>query len=125
MQEKKEGDSPFRLSITATDFYLYVRDKDFFVYVLGRKEEEKVGGGQEIILVNYLVKISVSILEIDFSAYVERKKEENNSCGSCITDTYFCVYISTNLLINTWPFPFFFFFPESFVFECLVSLVVW
>ena len=41
MQEKKEGDSPFRLSITATDFYLYVRDKDFFVYVLGRKEERK------------------------------------------------------------------------------------
>ena len=110
MQEKKEGDSPFRLSITATDFYLYVRDKDFFVYVLGRKEEEKVGGGQEIILVNYLVKISVIILEIDFSADVERKKEENNSCGSSITDTDFCAYISTNLLIHTWPFPFFFFF---------------
>ena len=39
------------------------------------KKKEKVGGGQEIILVNYLVKISVSILEIDFSAYVERKKK--------------------------------------------------
>ena len=41
MQEKKERDSPFRLSITATDFYLYVRDKDFFVYVHGRKERKK------------------------------------------------------------------------------------
>jgi len=41
-------------------------------------------------------------------------KEEDNSCGLCIIDTDFCVYISTNLLIHTWPFPF---FSESFVFE--------
>ena len=110
MQEKKEGDSPFRLSITATDFYLYVRDKDFFVYVLGRKEEEKVGGGQEIILVNYLVKISVGMLEIPISVHTWKEGRKENSCGLCITDTYLCVYISTNLLIHTWPFPFFFFF---------------
>ena len=78
------------------------------------KKKEKVGGRQEIILVNYLVKISVGMLEVDFSAYVEGRKEEDNSCGLCIIDTDFCVYISTNLLIHTWPFPF---FPESFVFE--------
>ena len=35
----KEGDSP----ITATDFYVYVRDKFFFVYVHGRKDERKGG----------------------------------------------------------------------------------
>ena len=37
----KERDSLFGLSITATDFYVYVRDKDFFVYVHGRKAERK------------------------------------------------------------------------------------
>ena len=41
MQETKEGDSPFGLSITATDFYVYVRDKYFFVYVLGGKERKR------------------------------------------------------------------------------------
>ena len=49
MQETKEGDSPFGLSITATDFYVYDRDKDFFVYVQGGKKERQ-GGRQEIIL---------------------------------------------------------------------------
>ena len=72
------------------------------------KQKEKVGGRQEIIFVNYLVKISVGMLEVDFSAYVEGKKEEDNSCVLCITDTDFCVYISTDLLIHTWPFPIFF-----------------
>ena len=65
----KEGDSP----ITATDFYVYIRDKYFSVYVHGRKDERK-GGRQEIIPVNYLVKISVGMLEIDFSAYVEGRR---------------------------------------------------
>ena len=37
----RERDHLFRLSITATDFYVYVRDKDFFVYVHGRKERKK------------------------------------------------------------------------------------
>ena len=72
------------------------------------KKKEKGGGRQEIILVNYLVKTSVGMLEVDFSAYVEGRKEEDNSCGLCIIDTDFCVYISTNLLIHTWTFPFFF-----------------
>ena len=49
MQETKEGDSPCGLSITATDFYVYDRDKDFFVYVQGG-EKERQGGRQEIIL---------------------------------------------------------------------------
>ena len=43
MQDTKEGDSPFGLSITATDFYVYVRDKYFSVYVHGRKDERKGG----------------------------------------------------------------------------------
>ena len=41
MQETKEGDSPFGLSITATDFYVYVREKPFFVH--GRKDKRKGG----------------------------------------------------------------------------------
>ena len=66
----KERDSPFGLSITATDFYVYVRDKDFFVYMHGRKEERKEGRRQEIILVNYLVKISEGMLEIQISVHM-------------------------------------------------------
>ena len=42
----KEGDSPCGLSITATDFYLYDRDKCFSVYEHKRKKVRK-----EIILV--------------------------------------------------------------------------
>ena len=75
MQEKKERDSPFQLSITATDFYLYVRDKDFFVYVHGGKKDKKEGGRQEIILVNHLVKISVSMLEIHISVHMWKGRE--------------------------------------------------
>ena len=40
-------------------------------------------------------------------------KEGDNSCGLCIIDTDFYVYISTNLLIHTRSFHFL----ESFVFE--------
>ena len=41
MQETKEGDSPCGLSITATDFYVYVRDKCFSVYEHKRKKVRK------------------------------------------------------------------------------------
>ena len=75
MQETKEGDSPCGLSITATDLYVYDRDKDFFVYVHGGKKDKKEGGRQEIILVNHLVKISVSMLEIHISVHMWKGRE--------------------------------------------------
>ena len=64
---------------------------------------------------NYLVKISVGMLEIPISVHTWKEGRKENSCGLCITDTDFCVHISTDLLIHTWPFPFFFL--KSFVFE--------
>ena len=70
----KEGDSPFGLSITATDFYVYVRDKYFFVYVHGRKDERK---GRRKVGDNPCElpsKDSCGYLR-DFSACVEGRKE--------------------------------------------------
>ena len=63
MQETKEGDSPCGLSITATDFYVYDRDKDFFVYVHGGEKERQEG----------------------------RRKAGNNPCESPSKD--FCQYV--------------------------------
>ena len=48
------------------------------------------------------------MLEIEFSAYVEGKKEGDNFSRLSITTTDFCLYVSTDLLIHPWPFPFFF-----------------
>ena len=58
---RKKGKSPCGLSMTATDFHVYVRDKCFCLYVYGRKERR-----QDISLVAYLVQvhISVGMLEI-------------------------------------------------------------
>ena len=59
-------------------------------------------------LVDYLIQIyiSVGMLEIEFSAYVEGKKEGDNFSRLSITTTDFCLYVSTDLLIHPWPFPF-------------------
>ena len=40
MQGTREGNNPCGLSITATDFIVYVQDKYFSVYVHGRKVED-------------------------------------------------------------------------------------
>ena len=76
----------------------------------GKKKEKKGGGRQEIILVNYLVKISVGMLETDFSTHVEGRKERELLW---ITDTDFCAHISTSNSYLALPS----FFPKSFVFE--------
>ena len=40
VQGTREGNNPCGLSITATDFIVYVQDKYFSVYVHGRKVED-------------------------------------------------------------------------------------
>ena len=49
------------------------------------------------------------VRDTDFSAYVEGMKEGDNFSRLSITTTDFCLYVSTNLLIHPWPFPFLFF----------------
>ena len=51
----KEGDNDFGLSITHTDFSVYVRDTNFYVYLEGKKE---------IILLNYLLQIQISVFTL-------------------------------------------------------------
>ena len=67
----KEGNILYGLSITVIGIYLYVRDKYFYVYVNGRKAKRREGR-QEIILVDYLLQmqISVSMLEIQISVHI-------------------------------------------------------
>ena len=123
----RERDCPFRLSITATDFYVYVRDKDFFVYVHGRKEERKEGRRKTGDNTCELPSKDFwrYVRDTDFSAYVEGRKKRENSCGLCITDTDFYLYINTNLLIHIWPIPFiFFFFSKALCLKVRVSCVV-
>ena len=43
MCKEPRKESPCGLSIAATDFYVYVRDKYFCVYVHGRKDGRKAG----------------------------------------------------------------------------------
>ena len=47
--------------------------------------------------------------ERDFSPSVEGRKEGDNPCELSITDTDLCGYVSTDILIHTYSFPFFFF----------------
>ena len=115
MDGLKEGDNPCKLSITDTDFCVYVRDADFVFMWEG-------GARKEILLMDYLLKILV---------YVHMRKEGNNPCGFSITDTdffvegrnrrgkvgeiayglsikdtYSCVYVCPEFLIHPWPFTF-------------------
>ena len=109
MQETKEGDSPCGLSITATDFYVYVRDKYFFVYVLGgkeRKRRKKTDNPCELPSKDFCGYVR----DTDFSAHVEGRKERELLW---ITDTDFCAHISTSNSYLALPS----FFPKSFVFE--------
>ena len=64
------------------------------------------------------------VRDTHFSAYVEGRKERENSCGLCITDTDFCLYINTDLLIHIWPIPFIFFFSKALCLKVRVSCVV-
>ena len=89
---------------------MYVRDKCFFVYVLGGKEERKRR------------KTGDNPCELpskDFSGYViDRfqctcgRKEGKRTLVDCILQ----ILISVYTLVLAWPFPFFL-FPKSFVFE--------
>ena len=102
MQGTKEGKSPCGLSIIATDFYVYVRDKYFFVYVLGGKEERKRR------------KTGDNPCELpskDFCGYVIDKfqctcgrKEGKRTLVDCILQILTSVYT----LVLIWLFPFFF-----------------
>ena len=47
MQGAKKGDNPCGLSVTATDFTVYVRDKYFSVYVF-RTKERRMNGRKEV-----------------------------------------------------------------------------
>ena len=69
----KEGDNPCKLSITDTDFCVYVRDADSVFMWEG-------GARKEILLMDYLLEILVSVY---------MRKKENNPCGFSITD--FCI----------------------------------
>ena len=67
--ERKERDNPFGLSITATDFLVYDRDKYFSRYMHRRKD-----GRWKIILVARLIPIHISwgvleILEEEMASY--------------------------------------------------------
>ena len=93
----KEGDNPCGLSITVTDFYVYVRDKYFCVYVHGGRME----GRQGIILVDYLIQILISLGMLETKISVHMWKEGGNYFEFSITDrdssvyvrdTNFCVY---------------------------------
>ena len=57
------------------------------------------------------------MLEIEFSAYVEGKKEGDNFSRLSITTTDFCLYVSTDLLIHPGPFSFSLIWNSLFVFE--------
>ena len=61
VQGMKEGDSPCGCSITAADFFVYVRDKYFSGYMHRRKD-----GRWKIILVAWVISIHISggVLEI-------------------------------------------------------------
>ena len=147
-QGTKEGKSPCGLSITATDFYVYVRYKCFCLYVYGRMERR-----QDINLVDYLVQYiflwvcSVQspshvqlfatpwiearqaslcgyVRDTEFSAYVEGKKEGDNLSRLSITTTDFCLYVSTDLLFHPWPVCFFFFFFNSLCLNLRVSFYI-
>ena len=65
----KEGDSPCGCSITAADFFVYVRDKYFSGYMHRRKD-----GRWKIIPVAWLIPIHISggvleILEEEMASY--------------------------------------------------------
>lgn len=84
MDGLKEGDNPCKLSITDTDFSVYVRDADFVFMWVG-------GARKEIFLVDYLLKILI---------YVYMRKEGGNPCGFSITD--FCVYVRDTDSLCMW-----------------------
>ena len=92
MQGTKGGNSPCRLSISATDFYVYVRDKYFHVYVKRRKEErnqERKAKGKPCGLAHSDTDFWILVGYTDLSAYVkgrmERKKEERRRSSLWIT----------------------------------------
>ena len=88
---------------------MYMLEISIFLSMCLEEKKEK-GGRRQIILVNYLVKISVGMLETDFSTHVEGRKERELLW---ITDTDFCAHISTSNSYLALPS----FFPKSFVFE--------
>lgn len=104
-KKRRKQICPCGLSITATDFYVYDRDKDFLYMCNKVWKKERQGGRQEIILVNHLVKISVGMLEIHH-AHVEGRKERELLWIMYDRYRFLCIHY-TNLLIHTWPFFFF------------------
>ena len=76
----------------------------------GKKKEK--GGRQEIILVNYLVKISEGMVETQISVHMWKEERKERT----LVDYVLQILISVYTLVSAWPFPFFL-FPKSFVFE--------
>ena len=74
----KEGNILYGFSIKVTGIYLYVRDEYFYVYVNERKAKRREGG-QEIILVDYLIQIqiSVGVLEIQISVHRQEGRRQS------------------------------------------------
>ena len=74
MQGTKNVETACRLFIAVTDFYVYVRNKYFCVYVHGRKKSEKT----EDNLMEYLKQIDSCgyVRVIGFSACVKGRKEK-------------------------------------------------
>ena len=78
MQGTKGGNSPCRLSISATDFYVYIRDKYFHVYVKRRKEErnqERKAKDKPRGLAHSDTDFWILVGYTDFSAYVKGRKD--------------------------------------------------
>ena len=113
MQGTKEGKSPCGLSVTATDFYVYVRNVSAYMCIVGRKE-----GNKPCRLPNTNTYFCGYVRDTEFSAYVEGKKEGDNFS---IIDS--CLYVSTDLLFHPWPFSFSLFW-NSLCFNLRVSFYI-
>lgn len=90
MQGTKEVNSPCRLSIPATDFYVCARDKYFCVYVKGKEERNqgRKAGSKPCGLAHTDTGFWIYGRYTDFSALcerkigrTERKEGGDNPCG--------------------------------------------
>ena len=92
----------------------------------GKKKEKKGGGRQEIILVNYLVKISEGMLEIQISVHMWKGGRKERTLVDYVLQILISVYtlILTSYFISGPFLSFFFFFPKALCLKVRVSCVV-
>ena len=97
---------------------MYMLEISIFLSMCLEEKKEK-GGRRQIILVNYLVKISEGMLEIQISVHMWKGGRKERTLVDYVLQILISVYtlILTSYFISGPFLSFFFFFPKSFVFE--------